>query len=310
MSAQREHKGGGILPVLARRGVAVLAVAALLPYTVLKLLWLGGSQIGMVPGSGPGHMQDARMEIGNAITVVLAAIGVVVVLALTGRWGQRLPWWTLVIPAAAATGALAPIALGLPIGALLQALLEGTVRSGGEGNLTGWVFALVYGGFAVFGIALALLFADYVSRRWSPLLDAGPRPPRRRWSRVLTVITFVLFAGAMLFWAFVSGSLRLAGWESVAQRVVLVVVALLTLLGCAVLLPPDDRSRHRMRWMLGWIGCCTAAVQGPVMLLLANDATINPALLAVTLVATPAAVWLGLSAIHRTAHVVSSPNEH
>ena len=309
MTDHREHKGAGILPPVARRGVAVLAVAALLPYTVLKLLWLGGSQIGMVPGSGPGHMQDARMEIGNVITVALAVIGVVVVLALTGRWGQRLPWWTLVIPAAAATGALAPIALGLPIGALLQALWQGSVESGGEGNLTEWVFALVYGGFAVFGITLAVLFADYVNRRWSPLLDAGPRPPRQGWARVLAVVAFVPFAGAMLLWAFGSESMGLAGWESIAQRVVLVVVALLSLLGCAVLLPPGDRSRHT-RWMLGWIGCCTAAVQGPVMLLLANDAKINPALLAVTLVATPGAAWLGLSAIHRTAHVASSPNDH
>ncbi|MEV0157983.1 hypothetical protein AB0H57_30355 [Micromonospora sp. NPDC050686] len=233
------------------------------------------------------------MEIGNVITVILAAIGVVVVLALTGRWGQRLPWWTLVIPAAVATGALAPIALGLPIGALLQALLQGSVRSGGEGNLTSWVFALVYGGFAVFGITLAVLFAG---------------PPRQRWARVLTVTAFILFAGAMLFWAFVSEPMGLAGWKSIAQRAVLVVVALLSLLGCAALLPPGDRPGHRLRWTLGWIGCCTAAVQGPVMLLLANDAAINPVLLAVTLVATPGAAWLGHSAIHRTACAVSASN--
>ncbi|MEU0156605.1 hypothetical protein [Micromonospora fulviviridis] len=56
------------------------------------------------------------MGIGNVITVVLAMIGVVV-LALTGPGGQRLPWWTLVIPAAAATGGLSPIALGLLVGA-------------------------------------------------------------------------------------------------------------------------------------------------------------------------------------------------
>ncbi|WP_405433533.1 hypothetical protein [Micromonospora sp. NBC_00617] len=36
------------------------------------------------------------MEIGNVITVVLVVIGVVAVLALTGRWGQRPPWWTAI----------------------------------------------------------------------------------------------------------------------------------------------------------------------------------------------------------------------
>ena len=50
------------------------------------------------------------MEIGNLITAGLAVIGVVV-LARTRRRGMRLPWWLLTIPAASATGALAPIAL-------------------------------------------------------------------------------------------------------------------------------------------------------------------------------------------------------
>lgn len=291
----------GLLPVVVRGGVSALAILALLPYIILKLMWLGGSQIGMVPGSGTGLMHDTRMEVGNAITVGLAVIGVIVSLALSQRWGQRLPWWVIVIPAAAATGAVAPIALGLPVGALLQAIIEGAVRSGGEGNLTGSVFALVYGGFGVFGVALIVLFADYVHRRWSPVLDAAPPRPPHRWIRVVMTAAFLPFAAAMLFWAVAPPSAGLAGWESLSQRVVLILVAVLSLLGCAVMLAvPGDRPRPRVRWMLGWIGCSTAAVQGPVMLLLANDAAIDPTLLVVTLIAAPAAMWLGLSSIHRS----------
>ncbi|MFC0680622.1 hypothetical protein ACFFGH_22560 [Lysobacter korlensis] len=291
----------GLVPIPIRRALAALAVIAILPYTALKVLWLSGSEFGMVPGSGPGLMHDTRMEIGNVVTVVAAVTGAVVALALSQRWGQRLPWWTVVLPAAAATGALAPIALGLPVGAVLQAIVAGTVRSGGEGNLTDWVFALVYGGFAVFGIALAVLFADYVERRWSRVVDAAPRRPHSRWIRVVTAGGILPFSAAMLFWAVAPTSAGLAGWESLAQRVVLVVVAILSLLGCGVLLAAGERPRPRVRWMLGFVGCCTAAVQGPVMLLLANDARINPALLVVTLFATPSAMWLGLSSIHRTA---------
>lgn len=298
MSTTEAH---GILPVSARRIVAVVAIVALLPYTVLKVLWLSGSSIGMVPGAGTGHMQDARMEIGNLITVGLAVIGVVVLLALTRRWGMRLPWWLLTIPAAAATGALAPIALGLPLGVLLQAATQsGDVSSGGEGDLLPGVFAVVYGGFAVYGIALAVLFADYVQRRWAALLAAGPQPPHRPWVRVLAAAAIVVFAAAMVFWAFAPITAGLAGWESLAQRTVLAVVAALSIAGCAALLV-GTAQRPRARWAAGWIGCCTAAVQGPTLLLLSNDAAIDPALLAVTLIATPTAAWLGLSTVRRTA---------
>ncbi|MBF6163027.1 hypothetical protein [Nocardia cyriacigeorgica] len=278
--------------------IASVAIAALLPYLVLKVLWLSGSEIGMVPGSGPGHMQDTRMEIGNIITVVLTVIGVVVVLALTQPWGRRLPWWTLVVPAAAGTGALAPIALGLPIGATLQVATEGSTRSGGEGNLSGSVFAVVYGGFGVFGIALAILFADYVHRRWAALISTAPAPLRPPWARTLATAAVVLFAAVMIFWALARAPHGLAGWESLAQRVVLVVVALLALLGAAALLTPTGGPG--LRWLTAWVGCTTAAVQGPLLLLLAHDATINPYLLAVTILATPAAAFLWLAAVHQT----------
>lgn len=290
----------GLLSPNARRVTAAIAVLALLPYAVLKVMWLAGSRIGMVPGAGPSHMHDARMEIGNVVTLVLAAIGVVVVLALSQRWGLRTPWWVIVLPAAVATGALAPIALGLPIGVVLQAAIAGDVSSGGEGDLLPAVFAVVYGGFALYGIALAALFADYAHRRWGALLSAPPRALRPPAARVAAVAALGAFAAAAVFWALAPSGAGLAGWESLAQRTVLVVVALLTLLGGAALATASP-ARPRTRWALGWIGCSTAAVQGPTLLLLANDATIDPLLLAVTILATPAAAWLGLSALRRGA---------
>lgn len=289
----------GLLPPNARRVTAAIAVLALLPYAVLKVLWLAGSRIGMVPGAGPSHMHDARMEIGNVVTLVLAAIGVVVVLALSQRWGLRTPWWLIVLPAAVATGALAPIALGLPVGVVLQAVIAGDVSSGGEGDLLPAVFAVVYGGFALYGIALAVLFADYAHRRWGALLSAPPRAPRPA-ARIAAVTALGAFAAAAVFWALAPAGAGLAGWESLAQRTVLIVVALLTLLGGAALATASP-ALPRTRWAAGWIGCSTAAVQGPTLLLLANDAAIDPLLLAATILATPAAAWLGLSALRRGA---------
>lgn len=167
----------GFLHPRLRTVIGIVAVASLIPYAVMKVMWLLGSRIGMVEGAGEDHMHDTRTELGNLITVGLVVVAAVVVLVLTSPWGLRLPWWTIVIPAAGATGALAPIALGLPVGVVIQAAVLGNVRSGGEGNLSGSVFALVYGGFGLFGIALATLLVDYMQRRWAGALASGPLPP-------------------------------------------------------------------------------------------------------------------------------------
>lgn len=225
---------------------------------------------------------------------------VLVVLALTRRWGLRLPWWLPVLPAAVATGAVAPIALGLPVGALLQLVVHGDVRTGGEGSLLPAVFAVVYGGFAAFGVGLAVLFVDYVHRRWPVLLRQGPPAPPVRTLRLLAIAGMAPLAAATTFWALAPAEHGLRGWESIAQRTALLGVAVLTVVGCAALLARTS-SGPRLRWALGWVGCCTAAVQGPTMLLLSPDGDVNPVMLAVVVVATPVAAWLGLSAVARFA---------
>ncbi|PZP29780.1 MAG: hypothetical protein DI613_11475 [Kocuria rhizophila] len=286
-----------------RTWVGVAAIASLLPYTILKILWLGGSKLGMKVGAAGGHMQDVRMEIGNVVTVVLAVIGAGVVLALIQRWGQRLPWWVVLVPAAGATGTLAPIALGLPVGVLLQSALEGNVRSGGEGDLQGGVFALVYGGFGVFGIALAVLFVDYLKRRWPTLMTTGPRWPHQQWVVPVAWLGMLPLVGALWFWAANgASSAGLAGWESLAQRTVLVVIGLLVLSGLvSPYLARWGALRPAAAWMVAWIGCCVAAVQGPVLLLLSRDGTVELPLLFVTILATPSAVLLASAMLrHRS----------
>lgn len=297
---------GGHLTSRTRGAIATISIAALLPYTVLKVLWLADSRIGMVPGSGYGHMQDARMEIGNVITILAVGVGIAVVLALVQGWGMRLPWWILALPAAGATGALAPIALGLPLGVLLQTLVDGDVSTGGEGNLEGPVFSVVYGGFAVFGIALSVLFVDYVGRRWSKVIASGPQPPRERWIILAAIAGMVPFAFGMLFWAVPPpGSAGLDGWQSIAQRAVLVVIAMLTLLGLITpLFPRLWATRPVLAWLTVWVGCCTAAVQGPILLLLAHDAVLSVPLLVLAALATPAAALFGLTVLRRNSETV------
>jgi len=105
---------------------------------------------------------------------------------------------------------------------------------------------------------------------------------------------------AVAVWAFARGSMVLSGWESLAQRVVLIAIAVLVVTGNLVLLLPAHGRGPRLRWFVGWVGCCTAAVQGPVLLVLAKDSSVNPVLLTVAAIATPSAIALGLSAMHRS----------
>ena len=111
------------LQLLAFARVIVAAV----PYTVLKLMWLGGSEIGLKNPAAVTQAESARIVVGNAVTIVL----------------------------------------GLRPGLLLQLVIEGQVHAGGMDHLSPWVFALVYGGFALMAIALCVLLYVYVTERGS-----------------------------------------------------------------------------------------------------------------------------------------------
>lgn len=75
-----------------------------------------------------------------------------------------------------ATGLLAPIVLGLPAGLLVQSLSGGSPIPQGQ-ELSWWVFALVYGGFALLGASLAALFVRYARERWPDALATAPAAP-------------------------------------------------------------------------------------------------------------------------------------
>lgn len=279
-----------------RMGAFVLAVAAIAPYVVLKVLWLSGSRIGMRDGNGFGEMHDPRFVVGNLITVGLSVVAVVFAYALTR--GRLVPAWLVLMLGAGACGLLAPIAVGLPIGVLLQVLLEGTTRTGGEGNLQGGVFATVYIGFAVLGICLAVLLGTYLVDRWRTLLSRRPQPP----STLITAlggIGLLGFAAAMVYWGVIGpGSTGPVGFQAVEQRTVLVVTGLLAAAGFATPLVARQSARFpRLRWLITWTGCCTAAFQGPTLIALAHDGIVPAGLLVLTVMATPAAAGYGLAVL-------------
>ena len=76
-------------PVL-HRAVGWAAVAGTLPYLTLKALWLARVDAGL---PDPAMLTDSTMIAMNGITAAMDALVIALALALTHRWGYRLPAW-------------------------------------------------------------------------------------------------------------------------------------------------------------------------------------------------------------------------
>lgn len=155
-------------PGVRRKVLAAAAVAATVPYLTLKTAWLAGSHIGIPAGS---VLLEPRpfIIVANAVTVLMDAAVIVLVLVLTRPWGTRVPSWLLVLPAFVATGLLTPIVLAFPGQLLLRVLGLGpdaAAEAAHEPFLDPWVFQVVYSGFIVQALALAGLFVPYARERW------------------------------------------------------------------------------------------------------------------------------------------------
>jgi hypothetical protein len=204
---------------------AALAAArvATVPYRVLKLRWLSGSTIGMTDGGGSHEMSGTRFVAGNSITVLLVVAAAGFVVALTRPWANRVPGRLVFVLAAGATGLLAPILVGLPVGMAVQAVARGDVSPARDTGLAPWVFGTVYSGFGVLGLAMAVLVVRHVLDRWGSLIVQPPRSPS--WTATFAgAAGLVPFGAAMGYWGLWGvGSNGPQGMDLPAQRTVLVV---------------------------------------------------------------------------------------
>jgi hypothetical protein len=272
-----------------------LVVIAVVPYIALKLLWLTGASIGVRDETVLAELHSTRMIVGNNLTIVLELMAVGLALALASGWGRRVPAWIMLSVGAGATGLLAPILLGLPVGSVLQLALQGDVRTGGMDHLSPWVFAMVYGGFGLMAIGIVVLASRYAAVRWSHVLRRTPdRPPV--WVIVTGGLGLLPFGAAMLWWGvFGPGSTGPQAMDAVVQRATLVVTGLLAVGGfLAPLLPGISRRGPRLTWLAIWVGCTTAALQAPSQVLLANGGHPTRAILLMGLLTVPASFMYGL----------------
>ncbi|MET8011187.1 hypothetical protein ABZU86_01250 [Streptomyces sp. NPDC005271] len=155
----------------AGRIAAYGAALALTPYLLIKVSWVVGSVLGLLP-VGAGFSETGWVVL-NTATIGMAVVGIAVALALVRPWGMRIPGAPLAFCAWVGTGFLVPL---LPY-AMLSSLLgpaddDGARGSDNDPSMPGWEAALVQVGFVGMGLGLAVALPAYLRRRW-PSAFAG-----------------------------------------------------------------------------------------------------------------------------------------
>ena len=140
-----------------RRKCGYGAAISVLPYLLIKIAWTLGF---FIPTE---QMGDVSWRAINAATVVLAMIGILLALAFSMPWGERLPAWLVAIPIWMGTGLLVPMLLLAPV--LGPAAMT---RDKEAGAADVWVYEQFFVMISLVGvgICLPLALAGYARTRW------------------------------------------------------------------------------------------------------------------------------------------------
>lgn len=175
----------------AQRALAVVAALMCLPYLWLKIAWLSGSRIGL---NDPDFGTGAGLYVLNVLTGMLDVVALALALVFFTRRGARAPAWLVLPPMWIGAGLLGQVLLALPYALVQQALTSPALGNAEVPPIAGWVFGMVYGGFAGMGIGLLGAFAIYAWRRWGH----RPVPPGTVLSRRALIAASAFAAGAGL----------------------------------------------------------------------------------------------------------------
>lgn len=190
-----------------RRVCGYGAAIAVTPYLLIKIAWTFGL---FLPTE---QMGDASWRAINAATVVVAAVGILLAMAFSRPWGERLPAWLVALPVWLGTGLLVPMLLLAPV--LGPAAIT---RDKGAGAADFWAYEqiVVMISLVGVGICLPLALAGYAKARWPEALggptDYTDLPGHTRQLQItlarLVAVGCILLGIIKVFWA-VGGTLGL-----------------------------------------------------------------------------------------------------
>lgn len=101
-----------------RHAVCWLTIAATVPYLALKIIWICGGSLGVHGNAMHSHAFIAV----NSLTVLMDGSAATAALSLVRPWGMRTPAPLMLFPVWAATGFLAPVVVGAPLSAIVDAV--------------------------------------------------------------------------------------------------------------------------------------------------------------------------------------------
>ncbi|MET7294781.1 hypothetical protein ABZS79_22080 [Streptomyces griseoloalbus] len=170
------------------------------PYLLIKIVWTFGF---FIPTE---EMGGADWRAINAATAFLAAVGIVLAMAFSRPWGERLPAWLVALPVWVGTGLLVPMLLLAPV--LGPAAMT---RDQDAGSPDFWIYEqiLVMISLVGVGVGLPLALAGYAKARWPEALGGplaydepvgGTRELQVTLAR-LVAAGCALLACAKIFWA-------------------------------------------------------------------------------------------------------------
>ncbi|MGY6021859.1 hypothetical protein [Streptomyces spinosirectus] len=183
------------------RTAAYGAAAALVPYLVIKVTWVVGSLLGLLP-VGRGFSLGGWLVL-NTVTIGMAAAGITLALALVRPWGMRIPGRLVGFVAWVGSGFLVSI---LPFVAVSALFDSGTGASGGPGSsagdaaMPGWEAVLLQCSFVGTGIGLAVALPACLWRR-RPHALLRPERPRASSESLWPVVTGAVTGLVWLYWA-------------------------------------------------------------------------------------------------------------
>lgn len=270
-----------------RVAACAATIAACLPYLVMKALWLAGHPVGAVDAGDAAELLDTRHLVGDAITVGLELAAIGLVLALTCRWGRRVPAIVVLAPVWVGTGLLAPIALGAPLGLLAQAFAGGSPAPAGNGS-HGWVYLVADGGFVVQAVGLLVAFLGHVHDRWPGALAARWTRSEHASTRQRAVVTTAAsvagtYAALLVVWS-AAGPVWGGpdGFDTAAQRTFLMANGVLVLAGALAAMvlvrTPADLPRAvplGVPLALAWVGTATTVMSGVTSIALSNHGRVT-----------------------------------
>ncbi len=188
-----------------RRICGYCAAIAVTPYLLIKIAWTFGL---FLPTE---QMGDASWRAINAATVVVAAVGILLAMAFSRPWGERLPAWLVALPVWVGTGLLVPMLLLAPV---LGPAAMTRDKEAGAADFWGYEQIFVMVSLVGVGICLPLALAGYTKLRWPEALDGpidyGELPGHTRQLQItlgrIVVAGCILLGIIKVFWA-VGGTL-------------------------------------------------------------------------------------------------------